>query len=92
MALHLPVAFDVTIALEKLCHEFCWVFSHTLTRFFFVCANNVLVHRKDGILYFNILRNDGARRSTWDMENHTVVSSLVDKLGIVGGSPFSMCF
>ena len=67
------------------------LFAHT-NSIFFVCAKNVLVHRKNGILYFNILRNDGARRSAWDMGNHTVVLSLVDKLGIVGGSPLSMCF
>ena len=33
---------------------------YTLTRFFFVCAKSVFVQRKDGILYFNILRNNGS--------------------------------
>ena len=65
---------------------------HTLIRFF-VCEKSVLFFPTSRWhIYFNALRNDGARRSAWDTGNHTVVLSLLDKLGIVGGSPLSMCF
>ena len=43
-------------------------------------------------IYFNTLRNDGSRRGVWDTGNHTVVLSLVAKVGIVGGSRLSTCF
>ena len=94
LVLHFPRAFVVTIAPA---HSFDFNFFYAKSVFVLFSL------RKDGILYFNILRNNGFRWSPWHVENHTVllvwkalwISQVLLSMyhqALVGGSPLSMCF
>ena len=95
MALYSPIAFDGSITLGKLGLSLIFFFSFPAHTNSFFCVRKkefCFFHTSRWHIYFNALRNDGARWSAWDTGNNTVVLYLVAKLGIVGGSPLSMCF
>ena len=56
-----------------------WIIRYSCV--FFLCAKSVFVLRKDGILYFIILRNNGFRWSPWHVDNHSVLLVLDGPLG-----------
>ena len=99
MALYSPVAFDDYHHSWKIGHGSHWLFvffvscpAHNNPFVFFVCTNSVLFFPASSrYIDFNIHGDDGARIGAWNTGSHTVVLSLLDKLGIVGGSPLSTC-